>query len=452
MSEAGGGSERRIAIIGSGPAGYYTAEGLIKQLGERAVIDIIDRLPTPFGLIRAGVAPDHQSIKAVTRRYEAQHGHSNLRFIGNIDVGEDITIDELLALYDAVVLATGAPADRPLGVPGEGKRGVIGSAQFVYWYNGHPDYAGLEPPHGSQRVAVIGNGNVAIDVARVLVKTPEEMRASDLAWHAAEQIHASPITDVHIFGRRGPMQVSFTPKELGELTALAEAVPLANPARMPPDGAEQALEPGQRKVVEHIRSFALNQPGAAPKRVHFHFFAQPAEILGDDEVTGLRLQRTRLENERAVGTDEYFDVACGLVVSCIGYRTAPIPGVPYDEAGGRFRNEEGRIRPGLYCVGWARRGPTGTIGTNRPDGFTIAEQVVADLDAAAPAPRAGPDGLDALIAQRGLTAITFSGWKRIEEAEEARARPGAPREKFTAIRDMLDVAGNPGAPGASGAR
>ena len=307
--------ERRIAIIGSGPAGYYTAEGLRKQLADRAVIDIIDRLPTPFGLIRAGVAPDHQSIKAVTRRYEAQHGHSNLRFIGNVSVGEDVSIDELLSIYDAVVLATGAPADRPLGVPGEGKRGVIGSAQFVYWYNGHPDYADLEPPLSSKHVAVIGNGNVAIDVARVLVKTPEEMRESDLAWHAAEQIHASPITDVHVFGRRGPMQVSFTPKELGELARLAEAVPLANPERMPPEGAEQALEPGQRKVVEHIRSFALNQPGAAPKRVHFHFYAQPVEILGDEQATGLRLQRTRLEDGRAVGTDDYFEVECGLIVS-----------------------------------------------------------------------------------------------------------------------------------------
>ena len=431
----------QVAIIGSGPAGYYTAEQLIKQLGDRAVIDIIDRLPTPFGLIRAGVAPDHQSIKAVVKRYEAQHGHSNLRFIGNLNIGPDVTVEELTGLYDAVVLATGAPGDRPIDVPGADKSGVIGSAQFVYWYNGHPDYAGLAPPLGTTSVAVIGNGNVAIDVARVLVKTPAEMAASDLAHHAAEMIHNSPITDVHVFGRRGPLQVSFTPKELGELGHLAEATALADPGQMPPEGAEAQLDPGQRKVVEHIRGFALNNAGDKPRRIHFHFQAQPDEVLGTDRVQGLRLRRTRLEDGRAVATDETFDVPCGLIVTCIGYRTAPIPGVPYDNSAGRFVNDEGRISPGLYCVGWSRRGPTGTIGTNKPDGFAVADLVIADCDVAARPARPGPAGLDRLLATRKVETVTFDGWKNIEESEVARARSkDAPREKFTAIRDMLDAA------------
>lgn len=429
----------KVAIIGSGPAGYYTAEGLLKQFGSGVEIDIIDRLPTPFGLIRNGVAPDHQSIKAVTRRYEATQIGGNVRFYGNVEIGDALGMDELRQLYHAVVLATGAPQDRPLGIPGDHKPGVIGAAAFVGWYNGHPDHANLNPPLDTEAVAIIGNGNVALDVARVLVKTPEEMAASDLTRHAAERIHDSPIRTIYVIGRRGPLQVHFTPKELGELGALAEAVPLVEPGQLPPEGAERYLDdPGLRKAVGHLRQFAQRRPEEGRRQIRFVFHARPQAVLGGNRAEGLRLERTRLDEAgQAVGTGEVFDLPAGLVISCIGYRTLSIPGVPFDNERGRFLNEDGVIAPGLYCVGWARRGPTGTIGTNRPDGFVIAEKIAA---AKLSGERPGRAGLEALLRERDVWAVTFDDWKRIDAAEIARARIGAPREKFVSVEDMLGAA------------
>lgn len=431
----------KVAIIGSGPAGYYTAEGLVKQFGDQVEIDIIDRLPTPFGLIRAGVAPDHQSIKGVTRRYEETQAAGDIRFFGNLQIGDAISIAELRSLYHAVVLATGAPHDRPLGVPGDGLPGVIGAAAFVGWYNGHPDFVDLAPPLDTSAVAVIGNGNVAIDVARVLVKSPDEMAGSDLARHAAELIHASAIRDVYVFGRRSLLDVSFTPKEVGELAELTDAVPLVDPGQLPPDGAEAALDPGQRKVIGHLRSFALRRADEKPRRIHFVFCARPLRVLGEDRATGLELERTCVRDGQAVGTGETFTIDCGLVIPCIGYRTRSIAGVPFDNARGRFVNDEGLIEPGLYCVGWSRRGPSGTIGTNRPDGFAIAEKIAA---AGLTGERAGRAGLGRLIEERDLWVVGFDDWKTIDAAEVARARIGAPREKFVRIEEMLAAAGRSG--------
>ena len=430
---------RHVAIVGSGPAGYYTAEGLLKQFGDEVCIDIIDRLPTPYGLIRAGVAPDHQSIKAVSRRYEATSLTKNVRFVGNLSVGDGVTIDELLGLYHAVVLATGAPADRKLGVPGEDLPGVIGSAAFVGWYNGHPDFANLDPPLDTESVAIVGNGNVALDVARLLAKTPAELAGSDIVAHAADALAKSNIRDIHILGRRGPHQVGFTPKELGEMGELERATVGANFANFPPAEADAALDPGLRKVVGILRDFAAREPRPdAAVRIHFHFLAKPVAVEGQDRVERLLVERTRLtDNGQAVGTGETFAIPCGMVVPCIGYRTDPIPGVPYDAALGRFTNNEGRIAPGLYCVGWARRGPTGTIGTNRPDGFMVAEEIAADVLADN---RTGPAGLDRLIAERDLYVVTFRNWQKIDAAEVARARAGAPREKFVRVPEMLDFA------------
>ncbi|MDO9486804.1 MAG: FAD-dependent oxidoreductase, partial [Sphingomonadaceae bacterium] len=358
-----------VAIIGSGPAGYYTAEGLLKSFGDGVRIDIIDRLPTPFGLIRAGVAPDHQSIKAVSRRFEATSLAANVRFVGNLAVGDGVTLDELRQLYHAVVIATGAPADRKLGVPGEDLAGVIGSAAFVGWYNGHPDFADLALPLDAESVCIIGNGNVALDVARILAKAPAELSGSDIAAHAADALRGSQVRDIHIIGRRGPHQVGFTPKELGEMGELQRAYPVIEPADFPPAVADASLDPGLRKVVGFLREFAGRPPRRdAAVRVHFHFFAKPVGVEGDGKVERLVLERTALTQDgQAIGTGDTYRIACGMVVPCIGYRTSPIPGVPYDAALGRFANADGRIAPGLYCVGWARRGPTGTIGTNRPD-------------------------------------------------------------------------------------
>jgi len=424
-----------VAVIGSGPAGFYSAEGLQKAFGGQVRIDIIDRLPVPYGLIRSGVAPDHQTIKAVYRRYEKVALSEGVRFVGNVAVGRDLSVDELLSLYDAVILATGAPDDRPLGIRGSDLPGVIGSAAFVGWYNGHPDFAHLDPPLGAEAAAVIGNGNVALDVARILAKTRAEFEGSDIAAHALEALERSSIRTIHVLGRRGPHQIAMTPKELGELGHLHAASPRVDPADFPPAEADAALEPGLRKSVTHLRDFAAAEP--KPKTIDFDFFAVPVAVEGDGVAQRLIVERTRLdENARSIGTGETYAIPCGLVVSCIGYKTPPLAGVPYDGDRGRFLNEDGVIGPGLYCVGWARRGPTGTIGTNRPDGFEVAERVAADLAGGA-GEKSGGAGLDALLAARSVGAVTFGDWQKIEAAEAARARAGSPREKFTSIEDML---------------
>ena len=427
-----------IAVIGSGPAGYYTAEALRRQFGDDVRIDVIDRLPTPFGLIRAGVAPDHQSIKAVSRRYEATALTDNVRFVGNIEIGVDVTINALRGLYHAVIIATGAPDDRKLGIPGEALAGVIGSAALVGWYNGHPAFARTDPPLQSDAVAIIGAGNVALDVARVLAKSPGEFQGSDIAAHALAALSAARIRTIHIIGRRGPHQIAMTPKELAEMAVLERALPYVAPADLPPEGEDAALEPGLRKSVGLLRQFARGNGRDAPVRIRFHFFLRPIRIEGDGHVERLVLERTRLdETGNAVGTGEEAVITCGMVVPCIGYRTHPIPGVPYDERLGRFVNDDGRIAPGLYCVGWARRGPTGTIGTNRPDGFHIVEEIFEDIRAGGA--KEGRAGLDRLIAERGLKAVTFQDWKKIDAAEIARARAGAPREKFIKVEAMLSA-------------
>lgn len=427
---------RHVAVIGSGPAGYYTAEALTKTFGKDVHVDIIDRLPVPYGLIRSGVAPDHQSIKAVSRRYEAVALEENVRFVGNVSVGGDVSIEELCDLYDAVVLATGAPADRPLGIPGDDLPGVIGSAAFVGWYNGHPEFAALDPMLGATDAVVVGNGNVALDVARILAKSPAEFAGSDIVAGAFHALGNSAVRQVHLLGRRGPHQIAMTPKELGELGDLERAEPRVDAADLPPIEADADLDPGLRKAVGHLRRYAAAAPSGKSVTVDFDFFATPVAIEGDGRVERMIVERTRLdEDNHPVPTGETYAIPCGLVVSCIGYRTPRIEGVPYDERLGRFANEEGRIAPGLYCVGWARRGPTGTIGTNRPDGYRIAEEIQADQPQ--PSTKAGRAGLDALLESRGVAIVTFRDWRRIEAAEIARARAGSPREKFTDVADML---------------
>ena len=426
---------RHVAIVGSGPAGYYTAEACQKQFGDAVRVDVIDRLPVPYGLIRTGVAPDHQSIKGVSRRYEATALSNNVHFVGKVSVGRDVTIPELVALYDAVVLATGAPADRPLGVPGDDLPGVIGSAAFVGWYNGHPDFADLAPPLHGPGAVVVGAGNVALDVARILAKAEGEFAGSDIVGHALDHLGTALHEDVTILARRGPHQIAMTPKELGELGHLSRAVPVVDDADLPPEAEDAALEPGLRKSVTHLRQFAAAHEDK-PIRIVFDFFAMPVAIKGEGKVERVVVERTELTADGGVrATGETYTIPASLVVSCIGYRTPPIPDVPYDEKLGRFANVEGRIAPHLYAVGWARRGPTGTIGTNRPDGFLIADHIAADTTD--DSGKAGRAGLDALLAERGAEVVTFRDWQRIEAAEIARARDGAPREKFTSIAEML---------------
>lgn len=434
---------RHIAIIGSGPAGYYSAEAAQKKFGSDVRIDIIDRLPVPFGLIRFGVAPDHQSIKAVSGRYEKVALSDNVRFVGNVTVGKDVSIDELQGLYDAVILATGAPNDRALDIAGGDLPGVFGSAAFVGWYNGHPDFADIEPPLDGRHVVIIGNGNVALDVARILSKTRAEFGGSDIVSHALDMLDDSKLEDITILGRRGPHQIAMTPKELGELGHLQRATPRVEPDDLPELGDDALLEPGMRKSVTHLREFAaIPEAYRADKEIsiNFDFFAAPVAIEGDGKVERIVVERTRLDDQyRSIGTGENYTIDCDMVISCIGYQTPSIEGVPFEHGRGRFANVEGRILPGLYCVGWARRGPSGTIGTNRPDGYTIIDIVADDISDGAG--KTGRPGLDAILEKRGVQVVKFSDWKKIEEAETARARDGAPREKFVRIEDMIAAGG-----------
>ena len=432
---------RHFAIIGSGPAGFYTAEALAKAYGERARIDLIDKLPVPYGLIRFGVAPDHQSIKAVSKRYDKVADDPHVRFVGNVAVGGAVTVEQLRGLYDAVILATGAPHDRTLGISGEHLPGVIGSAAFVGWYNGHPDFADLDPPLDGANAVIIGNGNVALDVARILSKTRAEFAGSDIVGHAIDALDGSAITTITLLGRRGPHQIAMTPKELGELGHLAEAAPLVEAGDLPPLAEDDALEPGVRKSVTHLRAFAAAE-GGKRKTIAFDFFAKPLAIEGGERAERVLVERTRIDDGRAVGTGETYAVAADLVVSCIGYSSPPIDGIPFDADGGKYRNDQGRIDDGLYCVGWSRRGPSGTIGTNRPDGYDVAGQMEAAMPPGTDGGKAGGDGLDALLGERAIRPTSFDDWRTIEAAEVAGARADSPREKFVRHHDWLKLLGH----------
>ena len=434
---------RHFGVVGSGPAGFYTAEALEKAYGDQARIDILDRYAVPYGLIRFGVAPDHQSLKAVSKRYDKVAESAGVDFIGNVTVGRDVSVAELLDLYDAVILGIGAPHDRRLGIPGEDLPGVVGSAEFVGWYNGHPEFADLNPPLHGTHAAVIGNGNVALDCARILSKTRHEFEGSDIVGHALEALDQSAIRTVTILGRRGPHQIAMTPKELGELGHLEAASPVVDVADFPPVEADEALEPGHRKSITILRSFANTAPDPAkPKRMVFDFFAKPLRIEGDGKAEKVIVERTELDqNGSAQGTGETYEVPASVIVTCIGYTSPPIEGVPYDARGGKFLNESGRIADRLYAVGWARRGPTGTIGTNRPDGYEVADQIVAAMPPGSSSERAGAEGLKRLLQGRGVMPTDYDDWRKIEETEVGRARPGSPREKFVRIEEWLATLG-----------
>jgi ferredoxin--NADP+ reductase len=343
----------------------------------------------------------------------------------------------MLELYDAVILATGAPHDRKLGIPGEDLPGVIGSAEFVGWYNGHPEFADLDPPLGGTHAAVVGAGNVALDCARILSKTAHEFEGSDIVGHALEALDRSRIRTITILGRRGPHQIAMTPKELGELGHLEAAVPIIDPRDFPPIEADDALEPGLRKSVSILRSFADLEPDK-PKRMIFDFFAKPVAIEGDGTAERIIVEKTVLdERGGARGTGETYEVPASLIVTAIGYSSSPIAEVPFE--GGKFVNQQGRISDRLYAVGWARRGPTGTIGTNRPDGYEVADQVAAAMPAGSSSDRVGAEGLKRLLQERGVMPTDYDDWRKIEETETGRARPGSPREKFVRVEDWLQA-------------
>lgn len=428
---------RSVAVVGSGPGGMYVAQGLLDR-SPGCRVDIFDRLPSPFGLIRGGVAPDHQTTKRVDRAFDRTMRADGVRFLGNVEVGRDVAVGELEAIYDAVVLAYGAPYDNRLGIPGEDKRNVFGSNAFVGWYNCHPDFIDLDPDLDVAAVAVVGVGNVAIDVARVLAKTPGEMSVTDLASYAGRAIEAAPIRDIYMFGRRGPVEAAFTNVELREMGQLADARPVVDLCHLPETVEAPWL--GDRdlrlraKNVATMRGFS-DVPGAGKaKRVHFGFFASPVEILGGARAEGVRMERTRVERGRCIPTGETFEVACGLVVTCIGSRAAPLGGVPFDERKGIVVHDEGRVRPGLYAAGWVKRGATGTIGTNKNDSLAVADLLAAELGGPE---KDGPRAFDRIAEARGLRVVAYPDWQVIDRLETAAAAAGAPRRKFHTPAEML---------------
>ena len=427
-----------VAIVGAGPSGFYTAQALM-DLGVDCRIDLIDTLPTPFGLIRGGVAPDHQHTKRVTRTYEEIAAQPTINFYGNVEAGRDISILELRALYDAVVLAIGMPMDRSLDLIGGAKKGVYGAAEFVGWYNGHPVHRDLNPLLDDKRVAVIGNGNVALDIGRLLCKTPEEMAKTDMPQYAIDAISRSPITDVYMFGRRGPAEAKFTNVELREIGQLAECAPIVDPDELPDEIAGDMSDRDRRlkiRNVETFRAFSAMDPTGKKKRLHFCFRSMPIEILGKERVEGLRLQRTAIENGEAMGTGRYYDTLCGMVIAAIGYRMGPLQGVPLDLRRGVVVNTDGRVAKGLYAVGWAKRGPTGVISSNKPDGDAVAAHIAADFKMPE---KAGRGAFEEHLRARGVRWVTFDDWKFIDEAEVAAAQEGAPRRKFVDVEDMIGL-------------
>ncbi len=426
------------AVIGAGPAGIYAAEALARNIDDIA-IDITDRLPTPYGLVRAGVSPDHQSTKAVSRVLERTLKRDCVRLLGNVALGRDISLDELRGIYDIVILAQGAEEDRLLAIPGEDLPGVYGSMDVVGWYNAHPDYARTRLQLEKIRhVAVIGNGNVAIDVARVLNRTPEEMLATDMPDYALDELRVSTIENTTILGRRGPLQAAFTQQEIAELQHMADTDILVRAEQIPAnaDNMPEKIRKAKEANLRILRQYTESPKGAA-RQIKFEFFARPVAFLGDDRLRTLRLERTRLHDGICEGTGEFFELPCDMAVTCVGYRCTPVPGLALDERG-ILPNDGGRIAEGVYVVGWAKRGPSGTIGANRSDSQDVVRIIVEDAERLGGKP--GGKALDALLDQRGTETIDFAGWKRIETAETAAAREGAPRRKLETIDEMIAIA------------
>jgi ferredoxin--NADP+ reductase len=446
----------RVAIIGSGPAGFYAAEALLKRAEAAVDVDLFDRLPTPYGLVRGGVAPDHQKIKTVSRVFAATAKRPTFRFIGNVQLGRDLTVEELRRHYDQIVYATGNEADRRLGIPGEGIARCTPATVFVGWYNGHPDYREAKIDLSIERVAVVGNGNVAVDAARILLRTPAELEKTDIAAHALEVLRQSRVREVYVLGRRGPGQAAFSPAELKELGMMADADPIVAPGELA-DCAQSTGDSEKDKILKLLREFAARQPRERAKKLRLRFLVSPTEIIADAAggVAGLRLEKNRLERREdgslaARGSGAFEDLEVGMVLPAIGYAAEPIPGVAYDEkarvianAGGRVVDPaSGAVIANEYVVGWARSGPQGLIGEHKRASADVVQQLIADAAALAPRQLPERDAILALLRARGVQPVSFSDWIQLDAVETARgARRGAPRDKIVDVEAMLAVLG-----------
>jgi ferredoxin--NADP+ reductase len=447
----------RVAVIGAGPAGFYAA-GHLLAAPRPVQVDLFDRLPTPFGLVRAGVAPDHPKIKSVVRVYEKTAAQEGFRFFGGVELGRDLHRADLLERYHGIIYAIGAAIDRRLGIPGEDLPGSEAATTFVGWYNGHPDYPDREFDLGCERVVVVGNGNVALDCARMLALGEEELRATDTADHAIDVMCSEAIVEIVILGRRGPAQAAFTNPELLELGELEHADVIVDPADLELDPASQAwldsdeANKTSRENVRILREYAARKPAGKPKRIVLRFLTSPVEIQGDGHVERIVVERNRLEPRedgslaaRPTGDRETLD--CGLVLRSIGYKGIAIPEVPFDERRGTIPNVAGRVidgehhLTGEYVTGWIRRGPSGVIGTNKKDGKEAATSLLEDAGAGILEAPATDEDIADLLAERGVDAVSWEGWERIDEHEQRLgSESGRPRVKLTRYEHLHGAA------------
>jgi ferredoxin/flavodoxin---NADP+ reductase len=454
----------RVAIVGAGPAGFYAADALFRQAGLNARVDVFDRLPTPFGLVRFGVAPDHQKIKSVTAQFDRIASAPGFRFFGHVELGKDVTVDDLRAHYHQIVYATGAQTDRRMGIPGEDLRGSHPATDFVAWYNGHPDYRDYRFDLSQEEVAVVGVGNVAVDVARVLARTPDELAATDVSDDALEVLRTSRVKTIHVLGRRGPAQAAFTNPEVRELGELpgADITTRADEVELDPltrAALEKAPDRGTQKKVEILQGYARRTTTGKPRTLVLRFLVSPVALRGteDGAVSALEIARNELVATpagtlQARPTEHVEALSVGLVFRSVGYRGLPLSGVPFHDAWGVVLNDRGRVldpdsreaRPGEYCTGWIKRGPTGVIGTNKPDAAETVAAMLEDLEAGrvlAPAEPA-PEAVEALVRQRQPQWFSYADWRRLDELEVAHGRPlGRPRVKFTRVEEMLAALG-----------
>ena len=424
-----------VVIIGSGPGGFYAAESISKRLNSD--IDIIDRLPTPFGLIRGGVAPDHQTTKKISAAYTKTAKKDQICFFGNIEIGKDISLEVLREIYDVVIVATGSELDNKLEIKGADLKGVYGSAEFVSWYNGHPDFMDLNPDLDTQNVVVIGNGNVAIDIVRVLSKTFQEMSESDIPDYALNSINKSAVKSLYLVGRRGPVEAKFTNVELREMGNLKNCLPIVNDFDLPNKLEGDFSERDSRlieKNLETLKSFSSIEKANKEKKLNFIFFRKPIEIIGNEKVESIKFEKTKLEGSELKSTGEISEIKCGLVVTAIGYKPKNIPGLKISD--GVADNKNGKIDTGFYAVGWISRGPSGVIGTNKADGEQVADLIKKEFKTQT---KDGRKSLIEIIKSKNLTPVSFEDWEKIDSYETKNAKDSAPRKKILTIKEMLKI-------------
>ncbi len=442
----------RVGIIGAGPSGFYVADALFRSKIP-VVVDVFDRLPTPYGLLRGGVAPDHQQMKTVGKYYEKVATTPGFSFWGNVKVGRDIQIDELAKHYDVLVLTCGAETDKKLNIAGEELPGSHTATAFVGWYNAHPDYQSCQFDFNQEIVAVIGQGNVAIDVTRILAKNRKELSSSDITEHALSVLEASKIKEIHLIGRRGPVQAAFTELEIKELGELEDCDVVVNPKDLELDTAsrEELENPANNKARKNmaiLEEFSRRPLQHKPKKIVIRFLESPSCIQGENKVEALVLTKNKLVGEaysqQAMATEDQVHLSCGLIFRSVGYRGVPLEGVPFDTKRGVFPNIKGRIQKdgapvqGLYCSGWIKRGPSGVLGSNKSDATETVQALVEDIAMMTPCTQRDSTALKTLLEKRGVRIITFDEWKTIDVEEVSRGKDlGKPREKFRYIEEII---------------